>query len=1340
MGAPRATRDSGFRTFTGICLLALTLSAVLALAGGSAKSAVAADAQGPLVVPGELIVGFEDDASKSAQSKALAQAGATKAEAFPQIDVAVVKVAAARAADATKLLLANPRVRYVEPNYRVRTMATPNDPSFGQLWGLHNTGQTGGTPDADIDAPEAWELETGSSSVVVGVTDTGVDFSHPDLAAQQWVNTGENCGSGDPGVVCAQRSDGVDNDTNGYVDDWRGWDFANNDNNPVDDHDHGTHVSGTIGAVGDNATGVAGVNWNVKIMALKFLDQTGFGDTAGAIGATLYAANNGAKVSSNSWGGGPFEQSLLDAIEYGASRGMLFVAAAGNDSSNNDTTVSYPSGYASEAIVSVAATDHADQLAFFSNYGVTSVDLGAPGVNVLSTVRNGGYQSFSGTSMATPHVSGVAALLKARFPGASPYALKAMLLSTVDAKPALATTTATGGRLNAHRAASCDDEVQLLLDAPSPDFAATVGDTLRIGVIATQCAAPMGLANVSVTVNGSPVTLAGASPDNGLYSASYFVSAAGPLAVTATLSVGGTTISQTAAGEAFLNYVCEDVSMSWVDVTPGTRLNSAGGDDSFSTLNIGFPVTYFGQTYTTAYVSSNGFLALGSNAGAADFSNDPVPSTEAPNGVVAPLWDDLNPSAGGAVYAGVTGTAPNRTLHIEWHQVPHFSFGPSGTVTFELSLKENGNVRFQYLDTDFSDSRWNAGASATAGLENAGGVIGREVSFNQPLLTSGRAVSCAYGAPPPPPPVPTITTTTLAGGQVGTAYSQSLAATGGTPGYTWTLDAGSLPAGLSLSSGGAITGTPTSAGPSTFTVRVTDSLSQTDTQELTIAVAPPPVPTVATASLPGGQVGTSYSQSLAATGGTPPYGWTLDVGSLPAGLALSSGGAITGTPTSAGPSTFTVRVTDSLSQTATKELTIAVAPPPVPTVATTSLPGGQVGTAYSQSLAATGGTPPYGWTLDAGSLPAGLSLSSGGAITGTPTSAGPSTFTVRVTDSLSQTATKELTIAVAPPPVPTISTTSLPGGTVGQPYSQSLTATGGTPGYSWTLDAGSLPAGLALSAGGAITGTPNTAGSATFTVRVTDSLSQTDTQELTIAVLDVLTITTTTLPSTTVTLPYSQTVQAAGGTPPYSWSVVAGALPPGLGLNGVTGVVSGTSTMAGTFSFTLQVADGTQTDSQGFTILVNGLTSVSATPSDVAIETGTLRAGNAARLASDNNSYYQVNSTTAGTRTTSWYGRFTGVTNALSNLRVTYKGKNSRACTQTVAIWRFSDSTWVQLDSRSVGTSEVNIANLAPGGTLATYVSGTNGGGELRVRVRCTRASPSFYSSGDYMRITYQRP
>ena len=187
------------------------------------------------------------------------------------------------------------------------------------------------------------------------------------------------------------------------------------------------------------------MNWNVKIMALKFLNAAGSGTTAHAVAATLYAADNGADVSSNSWGGGPFDQSLLDAIEYGANEeDMLFVAAAGNDGRSNETTPTYPANYASEAIVSVAATDHADALAFFSNYGATTVDLGAPGVNILSTTPGNTYGSFSGTSMATPHVAGAAALLKARFPGASLYGLKTLLLRSVDPVASLAGRTVTG--------------------------------------------------------------------------------------------------------------------------------------------------------------------------------------------------------------------------------------------------------------------------------------------------------------------------------------------------------------------------------------------------------------------------------------------------------------------------------------------------------------------------------------------------------------------------------------------------------------------------------------------------------------------------------------------------------------------------------------------------------------------------------------------------------------------------------------------------------------------------------------------------------------------------------
>ncbi|MEK6984396.1 MAG: S8 family peptidase [Nanoarchaeota archaeon] len=224
----------------------------------------------------------------------------------------------------------NPAVEYAEPNYIVRINAVPNDPNFGLLYGLHNTGQTGGTVDADIDAPEAWDIQTGSNNVVVAVIDTGVDYSHSDLSANMWANAGEI------------PNNGLDDDSNGYIDDFRGWDFVNIDNNPMDDNGHGTHVSGTIGAIGDNGFGVAGVNWRVKIMPLKFLDAGGFGSSADAVLAIQYATLMGANIMSNSWGGGGYSQTLKNAISAANDAGILFVAAAGNSNNNNDINPIYP--------------------------------------------------------------------------------------------------------------------------------------------------------------------------------------------------------------------------------------------------------------------------------------------------------------------------------------------------------------------------------------------------------------------------------------------------------------------------------------------------------------------------------------------------------------------------------------------------------------------------------------------------------------------------------------------------------------------------------------------------------------------------------------------------------------------------------------------------------------------------------------------------------------------------------------------------------------------------------------------------------------------------------------
>ncbi|MCG2721316.1 MAG: S8 family serine peptidase [Thermodesulfovibrionales bacterium] len=268
----------------------------------------------------------------------------------------------------------NADVEYAEPNYIVRKAVIPNDPGFAQEWGLSNTGQTGGSVDADIDAPEAWDIITGSNDILIAVIDTGVADGHPDLAANVWQNTKEI------------PANGIDDDGNGYVDDVYGWDFIDNDGYPEDLDSHGTHVAGIIASQGNNGAGGSGVMWSARIMALRFLGVSGSGDVANAAMAIIYAADNGARIINASWGGYDYSNTLYNAINYARSKGVLFIAAAGNEAQNNDFAPFYPSGFTLDNIISVAASDSMDNLAYFSNYGATSVDLAAPGVGIYSTV------------------------------------------------------------------------------------------------------------------------------------------------------------------------------------------------------------------------------------------------------------------------------------------------------------------------------------------------------------------------------------------------------------------------------------------------------------------------------------------------------------------------------------------------------------------------------------------------------------------------------------------------------------------------------------------------------------------------------------------------------------------------------------------------------------------------------------------------------------------------------------------------------------------------------------------------------------------------------------------
>ena len=361
-------------------------------------------------------------------------------------------------------------VIFVEPNYAVIANEIPDDAFFSQLWGLNNLGQTGGIIDADIDAVETWNTTTGSRDVVVAIIDSGIDYTHPDLAANMWMNEGEI------------SNNGIDDDNNGYVDDIYGYDFANNDGDPFDDSNHGTHVAGTIGAAGNNGIGVVGVSHQVSLMGIKFLGANGFGSTSDAAEGIIYAVDNGAMILNNSWGGGGFSETLRAAIEYAHQNDVLFLAAAGNSGTNNDISPSYPASYEVDNVISVAATNHNDQLAAFSQYGSQSVDLGAPGVDILSSVPGNAYTSFNGTSMATPHVSGVAALLKAHAPNLSNLEIKQILFDSIDPIPSLQSTTVTGGRLNSNEALKLAGPSWI--SAPPELFAGSVesGQTLELSL------------------------------------------------------------------------------------------------------------------------------------------------------------------------------------------------------------------------------------------------------------------------------------------------------------------------------------------------------------------------------------------------------------------------------------------------------------------------------------------------------------------------------------------------------------------------------------------------------------------------------------------------------------------------------------------------------------------------------------------------------------------------------------------------------------------------------------------------------------------------------------------
>lgn len=406
--------------------------AILASAGLNAW------ANEPEAIPGEYIVKMRTPVSedKSALQAMEQRLGAHIKSAIPSFNMIVIQRPVFETTKSVlKTLAEDSLVEYVEPNYVYRINRRPNDPMLGQLWGMENTQN----PGVDIGAVKAWALETGNQDLVVAVIDTGINYNHSDLKANLWVNAAE-----------ANGLAGVDDDGNGVIDDIYGFNAITGSGDPIDDHGHGSHCSGTIGAKGDDGKGIVGVAWNVRLMGVKFLSASGGGSLEGAIKSIDYATKMGAKILSNSWGGGGFSQALKEAIDRSHAAGVVFVAAAGNESNNNDSKPTYPATYDSPNIISVAAVDSRGQLASFSNYGKNKVHVAAPGVNVLSSINTEGYDSWSGTSMAAPHVSGIAALLLSREPNLSNIEVRDRIITTSQKWANLRSKVRAGGIANAY--------------------------------------------------------------------------------------------------------------------------------------------------------------------------------------------------------------------------------------------------------------------------------------------------------------------------------------------------------------------------------------------------------------------------------------------------------------------------------------------------------------------------------------------------------------------------------------------------------------------------------------------------------------------------------------------------------------------------------------------------------------------------------------------------------------------------------------------------------------------------------------------------------------------------
>jgi len=687
-------------------------------------------------VPGEVLVRYRSESmarSKGASMRLAALDGRLLpvdvqrphgADLLPGLRLA--RVAPEDTLQAVAALRQNPEVLSAEPNYILKADVTPNDPRFlsNEQYAL-----------SLINAPQAWDTRTGSTGpdrIVIGVIDQGIDFNHPDLNANIWINPAEIAGNG------------IDDDVNGFVDDVRGFNFVNNNGSVfsgLSSEDHASHVAGIAGAVGNNATGIAGVNWSVGLMSLKFLDANGFGDTLDAIDAIQYAkmmrdlwvSTNHAKganvrVLNASFGGGLFSQQFLDAVNAANTSGIMLVAAAGNIDNgtrepNNDLVPHYPSSFDAANIIAVAATNQPESLSSFSHFGATGVDLGAPGESILSTTPNNTYSFFSGTSMAAPQVSGAAALLWAQNPNLTVQQMKNILLTNGNVTSALSDKTLSGRRLNVGNSmqAVISGDVTPPGTVGSFHINSQNGRTINVGWTASGDDGANGNASLyrldfTDGVNGQVFIVKGVVPKNSgsLQSVDVkipFKHTTGTLTLREFDNAGneGTPVNLAvgvplSAGDPYTISVGASAPLT----NGGSRIN-LDGDDRYADFLLPFSFPFFGSNFTELTISTNGAVYFseppvrtGLPPGVLDIADDPPGSPRALGGykMIAGLWEDIDLSTSVRADAGVYVTQSAGQIIFRWQGVPCNFNGNVCTggapVNFEVELNSNGIIRSRY--------------------------------------------------------------------------------------------------------------------------------------------------------------------------------------------------------------------------------------------------------------------------------------------------------------------------------------------------------------------------------------------------------------------------------------------------------------------------------------------------------------------------------------------------------------------------------------------------------------------------------------------------------------------